>query len=447
MKTVRALVVVAVLGCGGPPSPGTPRPDPGVLVPRLFDPTDLYREMGFLAEAEPVPFVASVHFVAGPTPDTVFALVGISFASNALSFRRAGPYFEARYRAEVTFEAAGRLADQVAATEVVRVASFSETLRADESIIFQQIARVPPGSVDVRITVRDLYGDQVTRDERTMTVPRFESRALAAPVPVHRAAPRADAGELPRLLINPRATAPFGRDSLRFYVEAYAAEMDSIAIVAMTGDGVVFWRRRVALEGGGAVRTARIGIAPQDLPVGRLSVQAVGPGADTVAVQALVSFSDQWTITSFHDVLELLRYYGPEETLDTLRNAPPAERAERWRAFWGATDPAPATPRNEALEEYFHRVHEANARFHEAGQPGWLTDRGEVYITLGAPDEVLDRRADFEGTRRVIRWVYVRERLTVDFIDDTGFGRFRMTPFARSEFERVVRRRGREESS
>jgi len=447
MKAQCALAVAVVLGCGGPPSPGSPRPDPGVLVPRLFDPTDLYREMGFLAEAEPVPFVASVHFVAGPAPDTVFAIVGISLASNALSFRRAGPYFEAQYRAEVTFEVAGRLVDQVAATEVVRVGSFSETLRADESIIFQQIARVPPGPVDVRITVRDLHGDQVSRDERSVTAPRLGTHTLAAPVPVHQATPRARADDLPRVLINPRATAPFGRDSLRFYVESYSSAIESVTVVGMTGDGAPFWRRQVELVGEGDVRTAVVGIAPQDLPVGRLAVLAVAGGGDTVRVEALVSFSDQWTITNFHDVLELLRYYGPEETLDSLRHAPAAERAARWRTFWRATDPHPATPRNEALEDYFRRVHEANQRYQEAGELGWLTDRGEVYITLGDPDEVFDRWANFEGTRRVIRWVYVQERLTVDFTDDTGFGRFRMTPFARSEFERAVRRRQRTESS
>ena len=446
MKAAHALLVAGLLGCGGAAPTSTPRPDPAVLVPQLFDPSDLYREMGFLADAEPVPFVASVHFVAGPAPDTVFALVGISLASSSLSFRRAGTHFEARYRADVTFGTAGRIVDQVAATEVVRVASFAETLRADESVIFQQIGRVPPGPVEVRITVRDLYGDQLARDERTVTAPALGVGALAAPVPVHRASGRSTREELPRVLINPRATAPFGMDSLSFYVEAYAVDTDSVTLAAVTGDGTIFWRNEVPLRGEGDVRTAVVAIPPQDLPVGRLSVVAVRAGSDTVRAAALVSFSDEWTITSFHEVLELLRYYGRDDTLDSMRRAPPEERAARWRAFWRATDPNPVTPRNEALEEYFRRVHEANARFYEGGDPGWLTDRGEVYITLGAPDEVFDQRANFEGTRRVIRWVYVRERLTVDFVDETGFGRFRMTPFARSEYERVLRRRQRAES-
>src|SRR2546422_1605729 len=49
---------------------------------------------------------------------------------------------------------------------------------------------------------------------------------------------------------------------------------------------------------------------------------------------------------------------------------------------------------NEALEAYFRRIQIANQRFRESGDPGWLTDRGEVFITLGDPDDVFDFTAD-----------------------------------------------------
>lgn len=435
-----------LLACGGLQTPPAGEPDPDVLVPRLFDPTDLYREMGFLANAEPVPFVASVHFLAGPSPDTVFAVVGASLASNALSFRKAGSWFEARYLAEVVFEREGRALERVSANEVVRVASFAETLRADESIIFQQIGRVPPGSLTVHVSLRDVYGDQGARDRRAVVVPRFPPGVLGGPVPVYQARGRATTAEVPRLLVNPRATAPFGLDSLTFYLEAYGAGVDSLALLALTPEGTVFWRRTAVPGDTGGVRAVRITIPPEDLPVGRLAAAATANG-DTVRIQALVSFSDQWTITNFEDVLSLLRYFGHQEALDSMRRAAPEERARQWRAFWRMTDPNPVTPQNETLERYFRRVQTANSRYQEAGEQGWLTDRGEVFITLGDPDEVFDQRAGvFESTRRVIRWVYVPERLTLDFVDESGFGRYRMTPLARSEFERAAtRRRQREE--
>jgi hypothetical protein len=61
-----------------------------------------------------------------------------------------------------------------------------------------------------------------------------------------------------------------------------------------------------------------------------------------------------------------------------------------------------------------------------------------VYITIGEPDEIFDASSDFQGPRRIIRWNYYSYRLVLDFVDETGFGRFRLTPSARAEFHRIV---------
>ena len=106
----------------------------------------------------------------------------------------------------------------------------------------------------------------------------------------------------------------------------------------------------------------------------------------------------------------------------------PEDRARLWDEFWRATDPVPITPENEGLEDYFRRVQQANLRFPEEGAPGWLTDRGEVFITLGEPDEVVDQSSGLDQSgMRVIRWSYIEYRLVVLFEDETGFGRFRLT--------------------
>src|SRR2546422_3305261 len=94
---------------------------------------------------------------------------------------------------------------------------------------------------------------------------------------------------------------------------------------------------------------------------------------------------------------------------------------------------------NEALEAYFRRIQVANQRFREAGDPGWLTDRGEVFITLGEPDDVFDFTSDVSRAGvRGVRWTYNGFRLTLFFQDNTGFGRFRLTPLSRAEYQRVV---------
>ena len=107
-----------------------------------------------------------------------------------------------------------------------------------------------------------------------------------------------------------------------------------------------------------------------------------------------------------------------------------------WRDFWKASDPNSATGVNEALDQYMRRVALANLRFRDEGIAGWRTDRGEVLIRLGEPDEVFDASPQSEG--RLIRWGYTQWQLSLYFIDETGFGRFRLTPASRSELERII---------
>jgi GWxTD domain-containing protein len=127
--------------------------------------------------------------------------------------------------------------------------------------------------------------------------------------------------------------------------------------------------------------------------------------------------------------------------VDSLRRTAADRRPEVWREFWRVTDPAPITPENEALDEYFRRVQQANGRFADEGEPGWLTERGQVFISLGEPDEMLDLANGMDRNgMRVLRWTYSEQRLVLYFQDQTGFSRYRLTPTSRAEFQRALAR-------
>jgi GWxTD domain-containing protein len=65
-----------------------------------------------------------------------------------------------------------------------------------------------------------------------------------------------------------------------------------------------------------------------------------------------------------------------------------AERDELIERFWQVRDPVPETAVNEFREEHFKRIREANDKYRES-RPGWLTERGRTYITLGPPKDVM----------------------------------------------------------
>jgi len=55
--------------------------------------------------------------------------------------------------------------------------------------------------------------------------------------------------------------------------------------------------------------------------------------------------------------------------------------------FWLRRNPDPDSPENEFREEHYRRIAYANEHF-AAGKPGWKTDRGQIYIEYGKPDNL-----------------------------------------------------------
>jgi GWxTD domain-containing protein len=227
-------------------------------------------------------------------------------------------------------------------------------------------------------------------------------------------------------------------------VEGYGLPSGTrLAAQAVDQSDNVVWQDTLPIQDSAGFAHATLLIAGGQLPVGEqeLRLGMVGSAAQS-HTPFLVSFSSQWVITNYTEMVSLLRYFDRQDLVTKLRNAPPEQRAVAWREFWTATDPAPLTPENEALDNYLHRVQIANFRFQEPGRPGWLTDRGEVFITLGEPDEVMD--LSNSGVTRSgpqsVRWTYTTLRLLLLFQDLTGFGRFELTPGSRADYFQVLSR-------
>ncbi|MGQ9672577.1 MAG: GWxTD domain-containing protein [Candidatus Aminicenantales bacterium] len=86
------------------------------------------------------------------------------------------------------------------------------------------------------------------------------------------------------------------------------------------------------------------------------------------------------------DFLSRVRYIITKEETKIFRELPPSARPRFIEEFWTRRDPTPETETNEYKEAYFERIAEANRLF-RGGQPGWLQDRGRIYILFGPPDE------------------------------------------------------------
>ncbi len=429
------------------PSPALPTTAPANRrLPGGDDLIALYRRMGLLAEGGETPFVASLSFFATGRPDTTVMMLTVSLANRVLAFKREGDHYRANY--QVAFEASqgGRRVVERVLDETVRVLAFRETTRSDESVLFRQFLKIAPGTYDMRLTLRSsAAGTGGSAVEATVGVPQLGAGAISSPVPMYTAVPRDRRGVTPQILATPRSTAVFGRDSVvPLYVEGYGPGPTFPLTVRAVSDagGGVLWSDSIDLPLRGELFSGVIQVPVSQLGVGVVSVGVSRSGsADTVRTPVFVAFGEDLPVATFSEMVDYLRYYASIARLQALRNAAPAARASAWSQFLRETDPNPGTPEHEGLREYFGRVAQANIQFREEGGAGWMSDRGRVFVSLGRPDQIFEPNvADLSQRGRTQIWDYREHRLQLLFLDQTGFGRWRMTPSSELEFESVLRR-------
>jgi GWxTD domain-containing protein len=448
---------IALAGCGGSrsgPSPtgSVPSPEPILgtaapgRVPRQPDAVALYRRMGLLAEAGETPFVGSLSFFAGPTADSTSIVVTVSLPNRVLRFRAEGDRWRASYDVGIEVRSGTTIVQELRSREVVRVLAFRETTRDDESVLFKQLINLRPGTYDIRLIVRDESATRGSAVEATIGVPQFAAGSVSSPVPVYEAAPREQLGAPLNIVPTPRSTAVFGRDSIMMiYAEGYGDGGDNVPVhVTIKSDesSQVLWSDTVSLARHGDHYSSTFPVPVSRLGVGVMLLGVNRPGAaDTVRIPLFIAFGEDLPVATFTQMLDYLRYYVSAQRLQAMRDAPAESRASLWSAFLRDTDPVAQTPAHEGLRDYFSRIAQANVRFREEGQAGWLTDRGRVMVALGQPDQVYEPTMGNVGQRgRTLIWEFREHRLQVVFIDQTGFGRWRMTIPSESEFESVVRR-------
>jgi GWxTD domain-containing protein len=440
---MRGLVTAVLLGaatlhCGSWRRVGTQdSPAPADQLTQLVNVPTYYQRLGRLAAGEPLPFVGTVAFAAGPA-DSVITIIGVSLENRALAFQRENNAFVARYRVSISFQREGIRPVELTRDEIVRVPTFQETLRAEESVLFQQILRLLPGDYSVTLTLRDASSTAESRAQGRYTAPRFQPASTSAPILAYQATGRGSRSDPLSVVLNPRGAVGYGADTLLAYIEGYELPgPTTIPFTVTDQQQEEVYTDSLRFRGGRTVESQVIRLAPDSISLGELKL-AVGSGPAQRSVSAVVSFSQAWVITNFDEMLDLLRYFGQDPKVNAMRKAPASERSRLWRQFYADTDPNKATPENEALNQYFARISAANARFTDEGVTGWRTDRGEVFITLGPPDESIESSPGTAG--RIVRWSYLNYRLALFFQDETGFGRLRLTPGSRAEYERTLNR-------
>ena len=179
-------------------------------------------------------------------------------------------------------------------------------------------------------------------------------------------------------------------------------------------------------------------ILPAALPISASSQEVPAGEKPILRKKVLESPHHKW----ISEEVSYIVTEGERKAFSFLQND--QQREQFIEEFWKRRDPSPDSYPNEFKNEHYRRIAYANLRF-ASSTPGWKTDRGMLYISLGPPDEVESHPsgetrqrslAEGGGTTSTFpfeKWRY-RELLGVgtskyfqiEFVDDTRTGEYRV---------------------
>lgn len=126
------------------------------------------------------------------------------------------------------------------------------------------------------------------------------------------------------------------------------------------------------------------------------------------------------------EFLSKVRFIITKEEKNIYLRLPESDRKIFIEEFWAKRDPEPLTEENEFKTAYFARIERSNRLFRGEGMPGWLTDRGRVYILFGAPFSRKYYPSQAAGGVQRAREIWYYGNFPILFEDQHSNGVFRL---------------------
>lgn len=416
----------------------------------FFDEHDLLRATG------DVRFVADVWFLPGPA-DSTRALIGVSLSNAALQFVRTDDgHWQAAYGVTATLEPeAGGTSVEKSWQQSVNVDTFDETLLTSETIVFQADLTLVPGEYDLELAVRDRNADHGSEVSGTLDVPSLPDARLAMsePVLLRLYQPGAEGTEY---VVHPSHYYPSTPERIDFLAEASGASSTGAPYtlrVSLVPEGEdaepvgATWSEALTPDSFGTLEAfgslENPGVQFGEFALTFELTDAAGNEVASESTPLMIAGSSAWIAANWEDALRFIRYEATDDEMKILEDIEvPADRLEAWACFWKIRDPVPATATNEALVSYFERIETANRTWRSALRPGFQSDRGRVYMTLGAPDEIIERPMP-AGPVPFEIWRYYDYNVEIRFVDRIGFNNYEIDNLGeyQSEVSRLERRK------
>ena len=413
----RAIVLVLLMGLSGPALAQRP-------------------ELMFSKDMDVPNFFYDYIVQAAPGKGKCQLQVFTKIAFDELQFLKRDSLYTASYEVSITvFDRTGEQAEAKSAEKLVTVDGYQATNSATDFSLSVTDFELRPDKYELLIGLMDLDSKKTGHRKTKIECPDFCADSLSMSSLF--LADHMSVDSTGNLNLTPNVLWNFGDGQSRLYLgfEIYnPAGFDSVrvgySILNPIGEPVQQFHRMQALRD--IKMQVVLEISRKELQNRRYQLTAdVSAGSRVLKQNRDITI--RWMgmpafATDLDKAIEQLSYIAKGKDIETMKKARDAEKSALFQEFWKNLDPTPGTEINEIMEEYYKRIEYANATF-TTFIDGWKSDRGMVYILLGAPNDV--ERHPFEADSKPYEiWSYHRYNRNFVFVDQTGFGEYRLTsPF------------------
>ena len=349
-----------------------------------------------------------------------------------IQFIRSSDGFEGGYSVTVSIydEQGENLVLEKIWNEEVSTKSFDETSAKENFNISHRSFSLEPNTYFIRTTVMDRESKQEFSSERMFIVKDFKSDPSLSDIMLISSNTLVEGTNkvIPNISRNVS-----NRDEIDMFFEIYSnsdTEYKIEYVISNKEKEIVTTRTESQTVTKGktqvyyALKDSSLGLGTYLLTV------SLKDSNDNKLVAVTKPFHSRWiglpsTVEDIDKAIEQVVYIANPDEMDYMREGKTEqEKIKRFLEFWKSKDPSPGNDENEIFEQYFGRVAFANENFSHY-QEGWSTDRGMVYIILGAPNNI--ERHPFEYNAKPYEiWQYYELNKSFVFTDQTGFGDYRL---------------------
>ena len=362
--------------------------------------------------------------------------VFIQVPYNAVQFVKTGQGFEASYSLSVSFydENKQNLITEKIWNEKIVAISFELTSSPENFNLGHRSFELKPGVYSIQTSLTDNDSKNQYSSENVYSVKSFSSTPSMSDVMLVAKKTIVDGNT--KIIPNVSRNILSDRDDLSTFIEIYSDTARSLLTDYLILDEneieVTNVTKKVELNKGTTQVFNNIDSLTLNLGSYYLKV-TLRDSSGKKFDYSVKSFVSRWfgvphSITDLEKAVDEMVYIANPEDISYINDASDRmQKAKRFVAYWIKYDSNPSDSYNPVFNEYYNRVAMANANFTTYSLEGWRSDRGMVFIILGPPDNI--ERHPFEYYAKPYEiWQYYNLNRSFLFVDNTGFGDYRLDP-------------------